>query len=1057
MKTHRLSHIAGAVVLALGLSTAAMAADTSSSIRGSVLSVSGNVVTDATITIVHEPSGTSKTLKVNESGAFIANGLRVGGPYTVTIDSDAYSDKKLEGIYITLGDTFRLTETLDNIDMERIAVNGSSVFFDPSKGSSSTFSGDALTKSAAFNRDLKDIVKQNPMAVVSNDGQSLSLAGSNPRYNSLAVDGVNLNDDFGLATNGYPTERSPISFDSIDQISVAIAPFTAKEGGFSGGKVSVVTKSGTNEFHGSIFAEQAQDSWAGTPENPETGEDIDLSFDEKTWGATLGGPIIKDKLFFFAAYETFESPSSPTKGPEDSNAAVGANDISQAQVDRIISIAKDKYGYDAGSWDDSIPLEDEKYSLKLDWNINDDHRASFAYSHGFSNSAGNMGAGYSNELYLSSHWYNRSNEYDTYVAQLYSFWSDNFSTEAKISYKESVNGQVSLGGYDFGEVKISLTDDKYPAKVMLGSDDSRHANELTNETFQMRLGGEYLLDDHAISFGWEYEKVDVFNIFMQHYLGSWYFGSIDEFEAGEAYGFEYQNNPTLNRDDAAAEFSLGTNTLYVEDSWDMTDEFNLTYGIRYERTFNDDTPNLNSGFVDRYGFDNTENLDGASLFLPRVGFTWDVADDLVVRGGAGRFSGGRPNVFISNAFTNDGSRIASYDTYSDSAILDSADPSSIPQIAQDAVAASELGGSNTNIDAIAPGFDIPTTWQYSIAADYTADLSSIGLGEDWYVSAEVLYKDIETDLIWSDLSRTLDTSKGIDGYTVEGRPIYTRTDENRSNRDTLLSNSSGGHTLIESLSIAKRFESGFNANFSYTHSDVQDRISATGTSTNTAYEYNPVIDPESPEIGTSAFETKHRLTFSLSYNTELVSGYNSNFSMFWERKSAKPYSWLLGTNDEDGLSGNLDLTTSALAYIPTGADDPAVDFVNGLSYEEIIADLNTIGASTSGGYLDKNSFRGPWTTTMDLRFEQELPGFLDGHKGIFYIDINNALALIDAKSARVYQNPFGSTSDAIFGYSINDAGQYVYESNGVEAGDSPVEFQDRESTWSAKIGIKYKF
>ena len=249
MKTHRLSRITGAVVLALGLSTSAMADDTSSSMRGNILTTSGNIVTDATVTITHEPSGTSKTLKVNESGAFSARGLRVGGPYTVTIDSDVYADKTLEGIYITLGDVFRINEVLQDSNIERIAVTGSSTFFDPSKGSSSVFSGDDLTKSAAFSRDLKDIVRQNPMAVVGNDGNTLSLAGSNPKYNSLAVDGVNLNDDFGLAGNGYPTERSPIAFDSIDQISVAIAPFTAKEGGFSGGKVSVVTKSGLSLIH----------------------------------------------------------------------------------------------------------------------------------------------------------------------------------------------------------------------------------------------------------------------------------------------------------------------------------------------------------------------------------------------------------------------------------------------------------------------------------------------------------------------------------------------------------------------------------------------------------------------------------------------------------------------------------------------------------------------------------------------------------------------------------------------------------------------------------------
>lgn len=1062
MKTHSISRIAGALIVALGLSTSVMADDTSSSIRGSILTPAGDISANAKVEILHEPSGTRTVATTNESGAFSSKGLRVGGPYTIKITGkNGFSIH--HDIYLTLGETFRLSTQLEPMeDIERISVTGSSALFDPSKGSSSTFSGDALSKSSSFNRDLKDIVKQNPLAVVGNDGNTLSLAGSNPRYNSLAVDGVNLNDDFGLAGNGYPTERSPISFDSIEQISVAIAPFTAKEGGFSGGKISVVTKSGTNEFHGSMFIEQAKDSWAGTPEDPDSGDNIDILFDEETWGATFGGPIIKDKLFFFASYETFEAPSSVNTGPADSSVANKVSQVTQSEVDRVISAAQSRYNYNAGNWNDSVPLEDEKYSLKLDWNINDDHRASFAYNHASSNSAGNT-TGRSGELYLSSHWYNRANEYDTYVAQLFSYWNDDFSTEAKISYKESVNGQVSLGGYDFGEVKITVpaTDSKGKGLINLGSDDSRHANQLSNETLQMRLSGEYLHEDHAISFGWEYEKVDVFNVFMQHYLGSWYFNSIEDFENGVAGSFEYQNNPSLNRDDAAAAFSLGTNTLYIEDAWDVNGELNVTYGLRYERTFNDDTPNLNSSFVERYGFENTENLDGLDLFLPRIGFTWDAAEDLVIRGGAGRFSGGRPNVFISNAFTNDGSRIALYQSWKDSSsergYLDNADPSGIPQRAQDQVAASVLGGPNSNIDAIDPNFEIPTTWQYSIASDYTADLTDFGLGDDWFISAEVLYKEIEKDLIWSDLSRVLDTSKGNNGLTVDGRPIYTHANADRGNRDVLLSNSSGGHSLIETLSIAKKWDNGLSANFSYAHSKIRDRISATGTSTNTAYEHNPVFDPENPGVGRSSFETKHRFTLNLSYNAELFEGYNSGFHLFWERKSGTPYTWLLDYNDDDGLSGDLDLTGDFLAYIPTGADDSAVVYDNGYSYEQLMTQLDEIGLSTSGGYIEKNSSVSPWTTSVNMRFEQEIPGLLEGHKGIFYVDVQNALAIFDKDSARIYRNKFGTSSSAIVGYSINDAGQYVYSDASATSSDRPVDFLDRESTWSLKIGVKYIF
>ena len=179
--------------------------------------------------------------------------------------------------------------------------------------------------------------------------------------------------------------------------------------------------------------------------------------------------------------------------------------------------------------------------------------------------------------------------------------------------------------------------------------------------------------------------------------------------------------------------------------------------------------------------------------------------------------------------------------------------------------------------------------------------------------------------------------------------------------------------------------------------------------------------------------------------------------MFWERKSGRPFSYLLGYNNDDGLSGELDLTTANLPYIPTSASDSAVDFDNGLSYDEIMAELALAGISSDGGYLGKNAYTAPWTTTMDLRFEQEIPGFMEGHKGLFYVDIKNALAIFDEGAARVYQLPFGQSATEILDYSINDDGQYVYDSANISEGESPARFKDRESTWSMKIGVKYTF
>ena len=385
MKNHRLSNIAGAVVIALGLSTSAMADSTSSSIRGNILTSSGNVVSDATITIVHEPSGTRKTLSVNESGSFIAKGLRVGGPYTVTIDSDIYSDKKLENIYITLGDVLRINEVLEDENVERITVTGSAIGYDAT-GSRSSWGDEDISRAPSFNRDLKDIVRNNPLAVVDSSG-NLSVGGSNPKFNSITVDGIGQNDDFGLNSGGYATQRSPISLDAIEQISIDTTPFTAKVGGFSGGVVNAVTKSGTNEVHGSFFYEFKNDDLSGTPENKRADEDPRFNPDaavenfatgkERTFGFNVGGPILEDKLFYFVSYEDFKKETPVLYG-----IGSGANqsDITQGEIDEFFSILNNTYNLT-----DSIagdPEEtDEKILVKLDWNINEYHRADFTYQY----------------------------------------------------------------------------------------------------------------------------------------------------------------------------------------------------------------------------------------------------------------------------------------------------------------------------------------------------------------------------------------------------------------------------------------------------------------------------------------------------------------------------------------------------------------------------------------------------------------------------------------------------------------------------------------------------
>ncbi len=1052
MNKYRLTKLASAIILAAGLSAPAFAEDTSSAIRGSLKGLDGEIVTDATITVIHEPSGSKRVIKVNESGSFNATGLRVGGPYTVLIDSDAFKDKKLTNITIRLGTPFSFTEILESARGEVITITAQSLEgTNFAAGSSSTFNAIQIQETPSFNRDLKDIVRQNPLAVVLGEsGSPLTIAGNNPKYNSLTVDGVRLDDDFGLAGNGYPTERSPISLDSIDQLTVVTSPFSVKYGGFSGGQISVVTKSGGNEFHGSVFVEQSKSDWSGSPNDPNNpGEELDLNFDEKTWGMSLSGPIIKDKLFFFASYETFEAPSQVLRGPTDSSTGIAPNvaaGVTQFDVDEAVRISRDVYGFDAGDWNVSLPLEDEKWLLKFDYNINDDHRASFAYSRAASNSAGNTAGGF-NRLYLSSHWYNRSNEFDSYSAQLYSRWTDSFSTEIKVALKESVNGQVPLAGKNFGEVFI---DTAGGGQIRLGPDDSRHANNLTNDTTTFRFAGEYLMGDHAISFGYEREEIDVFNLFVQHNLGSWAFDSLADYENQIADFFEYQNNVSLDVNDAAAEFTIESNVLFIEDNWEVNSEWTLNYGVRYERLGTPQEPTFNQNFFDRYGFSNSNSLDGKDIVLPRFGFNWSVNDDLRVYGGVGRYSGGKPNVWISNAYTNDGTRIALYRDFNGFA---NADPNTVPQEALDAISNSGLGDGNINVTD--PDFELPSSWKYSIGADITTDLGP--LGDHWFISGELIYNDIDQDVAWSDLSRTIDTSIN-GGFTVEGRPIYTRRESRRST-DIMLTNAAGGESLISTFTLANKWDNGIKMNFSYTNQDVQDRTPGTSSTASSNYRFATAYDRENLGVSRSSYEIEHRFLLNLSYTHQFFEGYDSQVHMIWERQSGRPFSWTLRQNrDDTGLDGNSSLGSgSLLPYLPTGPNDAAVDFANGLSYNEILDILNTAGISTAGGPLGRNDYFGPWITTMDLLFRQEVPGLMDGHKGLFYLDIKNAFALFDDDAAEVYTMPFGENARNLLRYEINGAGQYVYSTNFVNDNASPAVFRARESTWSLKMGVRYTF
>ncbi|UUO22146.1 TonB-dependent receptor [Colwellia sp. M166] len=1047
MKNHRLSRITGAVVLALGLSTSAMAADTTSSVRGTIVGPNGQAAPNTKIMLIHQPSGTVTEVVTNETGAFNAGGLRVGGPYQIVIDSDKFQDVAKNDIFLLLGQTLRLNEQLNAAqNIETITVTGSQTSFTSNAGSSSFFGSDAIENSPSFNRDLKDILRQNPLATsLGGNDNGFSVAGSNPRFNSLNVDGVGLNDDFGLNGNGYPTQRSPISLDAIEQISIDTNPYNAKFGGFSGARINAVTKSGTNELHGGVFYEKTSDSWAGDYDtNNSKGNEVE-GVKSDTWGAHLGGALIEDKLFFFANYESFEKPTVSDYGPEGSGKPLSTN-LTLDEYNQIAAIASERYGIaDIGGWEGNPKEVDDKILIKLDWNINDDHRAAFTFNQDESNSIRNVTDG-SSTLNTSTNWYDYQQNMNSYALHLYSDWNSDLTTEFAVSYKdvESISGVATR---DYGKVSIDRAID-------FGPDNYRHANALETKTWRANFDAEYLVGDHKLGFGVQYERNDIFNMFAEATLGTWTFDSIDDFAAGNAELY-YGNAPTNNQADTAASLVMGTYSFYVQDDWAFNSDIDVSFGLRYERIFSDDTPSFNAKFYDRYGYGNQENLDGTDIWLPRVGMTWYASDDLTVRGGFGLFSGGKPNVWISNSYSKTGiNYVTNTQDYTDLTSL------AVPQDIKDSLANVTPDGETNVIDS---DFETPSEWRYSIGFDYNFD--SELLGDNWTWSGEYIYVDKQDSLAWRDLNR-----QPSGEVTKDGRIIYEPFDATSpDNYDILLTNADrDGYSNVISTSLYKSWENGLDMNISYTNQDVVDGNTGTSSQAASNYKYNVYSEGRNVDaLGTGNYEIEHSLKITLGYTKEFFEGYNTRVNLFFERRSGRPFGWVLGTYRKGDLGDQdyLSKYNAKTPYIPSGADDPNVAYKNGMTYADLMADyVNPAGlAGYAGGFVDKNSSKRPWLTTMDLSIQQDIPGLMKGHKGTLTFTVQNLANLINKDWGHVYSPTDGDFNKEFANAEWNDDGQIVYSPNSrssigpIGSDNSSYDIEGEDSVWYIKVGVRYTF
>ena len=1068
----QLGIVALAAFAMLAVPVASNAQETTSSIQGSVTDEGGNAVGGANLTIQHLPTGRTQSTTTNAAGGYRIAGLRVGGPYVVTLrGSTSYGEERVEDIYVSLGEPYVLNLMTRTEAIDEIIVSSSQQDITYRIGAGTSFDIENIGGMANVNRDFKNIIRQDPrVSLDPTNDDAVSIAGMNNRFNSLTIDGVRQNDDFGLNNSGFPTQRAPISIDAIAQINVEVAPFDVSYGGFTGGTINAVTKSGTNEFDGSIAFYNSNDSLIGDKSED---NNVDLGkFDEDTLAVTLGGPIIKDRLWFFVAYDEFTATDTNALlfGPAGSGRANEIDLVTQQDVDDVIRIADQVYGFNAGALPSSgTDVTDEKLIVKLDAALGDNHDLSLTYQDVQGNRLNPQGSSDSaNRLGLASNWYDKSETMESYSVQLFSNWTDRFSTELKVATKEIITGQNSLYGTDFAQMTIAT-----PAggEIRVGPDIFRHANALTNEQTQIKLKADYLVGDHNISFGIEREDLDVFNLFVFQSEGEWYFDSITDFEnrTGDLVG--YRNAYTNDENDGAAAFSFSINSFYVQDSIDVTDQMSIQFGVRHDWYSGSDAPDLNPGFVDRNGFANTATLDGRSVTMPRFGFTYDFNDGLRLRGGVGLFSGGNPNVWISNAFSNDGQTIVNpdYNGNIDPACdgvaddpFTNIDAYNLPQSIQDCM----YPGAG-DVEATDPNFEIPSTWRFNLAAEKEFDFGA--LGDGWYVTLEAVMSRVQNATEWYDLARTqIDTAP-------DGRPIY----DTPFVYDVLLTNTSEGFANTYSLSVEKAFDTRaglFDMRLHYTYMDAEDVNPAQSSTVSSNYGRPATFDRNGRQLSTSDFEIKNRFNGSIGWSKNLFGDNLTRISTYFEVRSGKRFSYTMREQPFDTAVWGGDRTfasrDSQLLYVPL-LNDPNVIFSNtpGSTTNDAALEAsfnNFVQQAGLEGYrgqiLPRNFDTTDGRAKIDLRIQQEigiatLPGVGETAIDLFF-DIENLGNMLNNDWGRVEQVFFPHNSIAVPEVSINANGQYVYGPwNGSDFSEAinPASFFELPSLWKAQMGIRIRF
>ena len=813
----------------------ALAQQITTAIQGQVTNESGAPLPSAQITVTDTRTGNTQEYTTNAQGLFSAQNLTTGGPYTISATASGYQGQTVEQIFTSLQGatqlTFNLTAAATEAESAAIVVTAARVRATQLEvGPGTAFNTEVMANAPSFNRDVRDVIRIDPRvsldredAATGGSGQDrISCLGGNDRANTFTVDGLAQSDLYGLNDTGFSSRSStPIPYDAVRETQVQFAPFDTEYGNFSGCAINVVTKSGTNTFHGSAFYEYSNDDLRGEKVD---GRDVAPVKADKRYGFSLGGPIIKDRLFFFGAYEKQKAGNSQDDGPVGGGFANEVRGVTVDQFNAISDVLSSVYGIETGPIVSVRPFENERLFGRVDWQITDDHRLEGTYQRLKESTlrTDDFFTGNSPQVTGQNTFYLSGTDSKYYSGRLYSTWSDNFSTELRYSHADIVDLQDPFGGGEAQDanpipriiVGIDNPTGTPDATILAGPGNSRSANDLQTEVDLWKAVANFDSGNHRLKVGAEVNKASIFNLFVQNATGTLVFRDLAALQAGilnngtststlpggviggTTVGAFGNFSRTGDVNDAAAEFKRTIYSLYLQDDWRVNDRLNAVMGVRMD-IFDGGSPDRNQNFVDRYGFDNSTGFDDVNpVLLPRIGLTYDMDDFSVFRrskitGGVGIFSGGDPLVWFGNAFQNNGFGFAEGTTTAAACqpgpidVVVNGQFTGLPQcFRQNGINQAALGLGDTQ--SIDPDIKSPTVWRANIGWQTNFEFGSSPFASGWRLNLDYIFSRYKDPFTIVDLSQTPNITQALlspagPGHTADGRPIYAAIDPTRAN------------------------------------------------------------------------------------------------------------------------------------------------------------------------------------------------------------------------------------------------------------------------------------